>query len=210
MHFKRFFSTFSGLKEKLTRFFSHFSIEKRDLDALPVISERTCIAEIVLHYPEFENFLKEEFQITLAHSAHSLSLHRFTQNFPVPPPQVLFMEFQLRKRSPVRRVTPATLKTWMEKEAKAVILDARENWEREWGTLPRSRPLDAALLEDAIRNWPKDTPLAVYCHFGVRSLDAAIYLADQGFQDVRTLSGGVEAWSLQVDPNFPRYPGHPC
>jgi rhodanese-related sulfurtransferase len=119
------------------------------------------------------------------------------------------MEFQLRCRTTVRKLTARDLKKWLEIEG-GVLLDARENWERQWGVLPHSHPLDPVKLEEILQTYPKDTPLVVYCHYGVRSMDAATYLADQGFKNVQTLAGGVEAWSMQVDPSFPRYPGHPC
>ena len=52
---------------------------------------------------------------------------------------------------------------------------------------------------------PKDTPIVFYCHLGQRSLDAASYFAGHGFTDLRSMTGGIEAWSLQVDPSVPRY-----
>jgi rhodanese-related sulfurtransferase len=43
------------------------------------------------------------------------------------------------------------------------------------------------------------------CHHGVRSLDAAAFFAGHGFQNVRSMNGGIDAWSLEVDPELPRY-----
>ncbi|MEE8306244.1 MAG: rhodanese-like domain-containing protein, partial [Gammaproteobacteria bacterium] len=48
-------------------------------------------------------------------------------------------------------------------------------------------------------------PLVVMCHGGMRSLQVAQYLTDQGFADVYNLSGGIDAWSQEVDPAVPRY-----
>lgn len=50
-----------------------------------------------------------------------------------------------------------------------------------------------------------DRPTIVMCHHGLRSLNVARYLADRGFEDVANLSGGIERWSLEVDPSIPRY-----
>lgn len=44
-----------------------------------------------------------------------------------------------------------------------------------------------------------------HCHSGVRSMNVAHYLRAQGFTRVFNLRGGIEAWSLEVDPNVPRY-----
>ena len=58
---------------------------------------------------------------------------------------------------------------------------------------------------ELVMSWPKDTPIVFYCHLGQRSLDAASYFAGHGFTDVRSMTGGLEAWSLQVHPSVPRY-----
>jgi rhodanese-related sulfurtransferase len=48
-------------------------------------------------------------------------------------------------------------------------------------------------------------PVVVYCHHGVRSLKAAYFLAQSGLENVASLDGGIDAWSLQIDPGVPRY-----
>ena len=54
-------------------------------------------------------------------------------------------------------------------------------------------------------SWSKDTPIVFYCHLGERSLDAASYFAAHGFSNARSMTGGIDAWSLEVDPAAPRY-----
>ena len=56
-----------------------------------------------------------------------------------------------------------------------------------------------------MQRWSKDAPIVFYCHLGQRSLDAASYFAGHGFTNVRSMSGGIEAWALQVDPSVPLY-----
>jgi len=51
----------------------------------------------------------------------------------------------------------------------------------------------------------KTAEYVFYCHTGMRSLRVAAYLQAQGFQKVINLRGGIEAWSLEVDPTVPRY-----
>jgi rhodanese-related sulfurtransferase len=62
-------------------------------------------------------------------------------------------------------------------------------------------------LEDRlaeIRDW-KQRPVVVHCHHGGRSAKACKLLGDAGFGRVTNLAGGIEAWSLTVDANIPRY-----
>jgi sulfur-carrier protein adenylyltransferase/sulfurtransferase len=52
---------------------------------------------------------------------------------------------------------------------------------------------------------PKDRDVVVYCHVGARSAQAAVWLKASGWTRVRSLAGGIDAWSEQVDPEVPRY-----
>lgn len=45
----------------------------------------------------------------------------------------------------------------------------------------------------------------VYCHHGMRSLNVANWLRQQGVENVSSMTGGIEAWSLQIDRLVPRY-----
>ena len=61
------------------------------------------------------------------------------------------------------------------------------------------------LMQEIMAGWPKDREMIFVCHHGVRSLDAASYFAGHGFENVRSMTGGIDAWSVEVDPDLPRY-----
>ncbi len=48
-------------------------------------------------------------------------------------------------------------------------------------------------------------PIVVYCHHGIRSMHAALYLRSHGFTDVKSLRGGIERWATEIDPTLARY-----
>ena len=48
-------------------------------------------------------------------------------------------------------------------------------------------------------------PLMVFCHHGVRSLNVVNWLRQQGLEACQSITGGIDAWSLTVDQNVPRY-----
>jgi rhodanese-related sulfurtransferase len=50
-----------------------------------------------------------------------------------------------------------------------------------------------------------DEKLVLYCHHGIRSARAQDYLKSQGYADVLNLTGGIDAWAVQVDPSMKRY-----
>jgi rhodanese-related sulfurtransferase len=51
----------------------------------------------------------------------------------------------------------------------------------------------------------RDTPIVVHCHHGVRSLKVTGALRALGFTNVRSMAGGIDLWSVDVDPQVPRY-----
>jgi rhodanese-related sulfurtransferase len=87
----------------------------------------------------------------------------------------------------------------------ARLLDVREPRAFAVASISGSAIIDDALASEIIDRWPRDTPIVLVCHHGMRSLDAAHYLRSFGFTNVKSLAGGVDAWSLEVDSSVPRY-----
>ena len=56
-----------------------------------------------------------------------------------------------------------------------------------------------------INEIPRDRDVIVFCHSGVRSVSVTHYLQGEGYTRVHNMLGGIDAWSLQVDPTVPRY-----
>lgn len=87
------------------------------------------------------------------------------------------------------------------------LIDVRQAWENELAKLPDSVlvPLNEIPARAAEIALEPATMIVCYCHHGVRSLSAAAYLRRLGHVDVRSLAGGIDAWSCEVDPGVPRY-----
>jgi rhodanese-related sulfurtransferase len=86
------------------------------------------------------------------------------------------------------------------------LLDVRLPQEHDYAALPGSVLIPIQELPTCLTDIPQgEGPLVVYCHHGVRSLGAAGYLEQQGVENVFSLSGGIDAWSLRIDPRVPRY-----
>jgi len=84
------------------------------------------------------------------------------------------------------------------------VLDVREPQAFAVAHVPESRCVDPALAKEILADWPRDTPMVLVCHHGMRSLDATEFLRAKGFTNVRSLRGGVDAWS-EIDHAVPRY-----
>jgi adenylyltransferase/sulfurtransferase len=101
-------------------------------------------------------------------------------------------------------ITPLALASAL-KTRRIALVDVREPYEWSIGHLPGARlvPLDS--LPQTVNTLDRDAELVVYCHHGMRSAMAAEWLREQGFARVRNLIGGIERWSLDVDPSVARY-----
>lgn len=84
------------------------------------------------------------------------------------------------------------------------LLDVRGDDERAIAALAGAEAITQDLVQE-LMDGPKDAKLIFFCHGGVRSLDAASYFAGHGFTNVRSMSGGIDAWSREIDGSIPRY-----
>jgi rhodanese-related sulfurtransferase len=90
------------------------------------------------------------------------------------------------------------------KAGKAKLLDVRSQEEWDAVHIEGSTFFTQELMRE-IGGWPKEQELIFVCHHGVRSLDAVAYFAGHGLENVRSLRGGIDAWSQDVDPLVQRY-----
>ncbi len=104
----------------------------------------------------------------------------------------------------VRQLSPQQVKAMLDEKPRAVLVDVRTPQERELARIASARLLDAA-FEHELLAMDRGTPLVFQCHHGVRSLAAAEHFVRQGFREVYNLQGGIDAWSVTVDPSVPRY-----
>ncbi len=85
------------------------------------------------------------------------------------------------------------------------LVDVREPFERELAKIEGSQLLTRDLAAEIMNEWQKDAELVFYCHEGMRSLDAASYFAGHGFTNAKSMTGGIDAWSCEIDASVPRY-----
>jgi adenylyltransferase/sulfurtransferase len=86
-----------------------------------------------------------------------------------------------------------------------VVLDVREPHEYEIARIDGARLIPLSELPARLRELDGRAEIVTHCHHGVRSLQALALLKGAGFAKVRSLQGGIDAWSVAVDPEVPRY-----
>lgn len=102
------------------------------------------------------------------------------------------------------QISPREVAAALRGNAPPRLVDVRTPEEWELARIPGATLITKELTEEMMR-WPQDAPIVFYCHLGSRSLDAASYFAGHGFTNVRSMTGGIDAWSLEVDLSVPRY-----
>ncbi len=85
------------------------------------------------------------------------------------------------------------------------LLDVREPYEREYAVIEPSLHIPMQEIPARLSEVPRDREVVVYCHSGARSMLVAGYLTTRGYTSVANLAGGIDAWSMTVDPGVPRY-----
>jgi rhodanese-related sulfurtransferase len=105
-------------------------------------------------------------------------------------------------------LTPRELQARLEAGDRMVIIDVREPEElalsRLEGAVPipmQSVPAELQKLE-ALSD---ESDLAVLCHHGVRSLNVVAWLRQHGIENCFSVTGGIDRWSVEIDPSVPRY-----
>ena len=88
---------------------------------------------------------------------------------------------------------------------KIYLLDVRTRAEFDAVKLPNAQFFTQELMQKILADWSRGNLLVIYDHAGLRSMDAAAYFQGHGFTNVKSLRGGIDAWSIEVDPKLARY-----
>jgi rhodanese-related sulfurtransferase len=85
------------------------------------------------------------------------------------------------------------------------VLDIRTREEWEAARIAGSVLFTQELMNEILGRWPRDAAFVIVDHSGKTALDGAAYFLGHGYENVRALRGGVDAWAQEVDPSVPRY-----
>lgn len=110
-----------------------------------------------------------------------------------------------QERQPNIEVAPGEVKALLARGKKFAFVDVREQWEYDAAHIEGSTLIP---LREIAANLPRlqaAGEIIFFCHHGMRSLDAAAWLRSQGVDAARSMSGGIDRWSVEIDPGVPRY-----
>jgi rhodanese-related sulfurtransferase len=104
----------------------------------------------------------------------------------------------------VSQMSVQELKSLQTSDESFYLFDVREEWEREIAQIADSRILNEKTVK-FIGDLERDSLMVFQCRTGSRSQSAAEYFQKQGFTRVFNLAGGIDAWSIEIDPEIVRY-----
>jgi rhodanese-related sulfurtransferase len=104
-------------------------------------------------------------------------------------------------------ITPGEVKELLDRGVPLRLIDVREPAEHDICRIESARLIPMRSVPDHLTELDDDseTTIIVICHHGVRSLSVVDWLRRQGVTNCRSMSGGIDLWSLQVDPSVSRY-----
>lgn len=105
-------------------------------------------------------------------------------------------------------ITPQDIQHRLQAGEKLALIDVREPGEFQIARIAgaelipmRTVPAELSRLDAQA----EQAPLIVFCHHGVRSLNVVHWLREQGVDACQSMAGGIDRWSLEIDPTVPRY-----
>ena len=103
------------------------------------------------------------------------------------------------------QISPKEVQERIARGDKLLLIDVRESWEYDLCRIEGGKLIPLGSLPVSVNTLLDAQEVICYCHHGMRSLDAAAWLRQQGVDGAKSMAGGIERWSLEIDPRVPRY-----
>jgi rhodanese-related sulfurtransferase len=103
------------------------------------------------------------------------------------------------------QITPRQVKELLDRRENVWLVDVREKWEYNTAHLEGSTLIPLGEIPANLARLERADQVVCFCHLGRRSLDAAAWLRSQGVEGARSMAGGIDRWSTEVDSGVARY-----
>ena len=102
-------------------------------------------------------------------------------------------------------ITPVEVRDRLARGEKILLVDVREPWENAHCRIEGSQLIPMGTIPANLQLIDGDQDVICYCHHGMRSMDVVNWLRGQGVDSAKSMAGGIDRWSAEIDPNVPRY-----
>jgi len=180
-----------------------------DTATLPPLTGETSMAELLSRYPGAQRALFARYHIGGCRSCGFQPEETLAQvcarNENIPVEEAVGHIQESHDADSSLQISPQDLAALRETKSDLKVLDVRSREEHEAVTIPGSLLMTQDMIQTIFDTYSKDEPLIIYDHQGDKSLDAAAYFLGHGFSETKCLAGGIDAYSIFVDPTLPRY-----
>lgn len=102
-------------------------------------------------------------------------------------------------------ISPREVKQRLDRREKLFLVDVREPHEHAICRIEGAVLMPMGTIPANLQKLDLDEDIVCFCHHGMRSLDVANWLRAQGVKSAKSMAGGIDHWSIEVDPKVPRY-----
>ena len=102
-------------------------------------------------------------------------------------------------------ISPREVQDLLARDNQVLFVDVREKWEYDTAHIEGSVLIPIGDVPANLQRIDSAEEIVIFCHHGMRSLDAAVWLRSQGVEGARSMAGGIDRWSAEIDPAVPRY-----
>lgn len=102
-------------------------------------------------------------------------------------------------------ISPREVKQLLDRGEKLLLVDVREPHEHAICRIEGAVLIPMGSIPANLQKLDIDEDVICFCHHGMRSLDVANWLRARGVATAKSMAGGIDRWSLEIDPKVPRY-----
>lgn len=102
-------------------------------------------------------------------------------------------------------IEPRKVKEKLDRGDAFLLVDCREPHEHAICRIEGAHLVPRGSMAQNLALFESAEEVVVYCHHGRRSLEVTAWLRAQGVDNARSMAGGIERWSREIDPSVPRY-----
>jgi rhodanese-related sulfurtransferase len=99
----------------------------------------------------------------------------------------------------------SNIEIMMDRVEKFLFVDVREKWEFATSWIEGAVLVPMREIPSNLAKFEEADQIVLFCHHGIRSLDAAAWLRSQDVAGAKSMAGGIDRWSAEIDPSVPRY-----
>ena len=173
------------------------------------IGARSAMRDVLLEYPGAQRALFRKYHIGGCSSCGFQPTERLEQvcgrNGGLNVDEVLAHIKTSHEQDEKVFISPKELVELLKTNKVVKLLDVRSREEFQATHIEGSVLMSQPVVQEIMAKWPRTEAFVIVDHEGKLALDAAAYFMGHGFENVRCLRGGIDAWSQEVDAKIPRY-----